>query len=56
MDNRSGSKVAGGGIFIAIGVIAGVGIGAAFGQPSIGLLVGFGIGVALAVLTWLMTR
>ncbi|MEQ9661739.1 MAG: hypothetical protein RLN87_04225 [Parasphingopyxis sp.] len=56
MEERSGSKVAGGGIFIALGVIGGVIAGAALGQPSIGFLAGLGIGVALAVLTWLMTR
>ena len=43
-------------LFIALGVIGGVIAGAALGQPSIGFLAGLGIGVALAVLTWLMTR
>jgi hypothetical protein len=46
----------GGGVLIAIGLVAGAGIGAAMGQPTLGLLAGFGIGVALAIVLMLGDR
>ena len=46
----------GGGIFLTIGPIAGLAIGAAFGQPSAGLLAGIAVGVILALAVWLITR
>lgn len=46
----------GGGILIALGLILGAGIGAAFGQPSQGLIIGLGVGVVLAIALWLADR
>lgn len=46
----------GGGVLIAIGLVAGAGIGAALGQPTLGLLAGFGIGVGLAIVLMLGDR
>ena len=45
-----------GGVFIAIGTIAGVIIGGYQGQPSIGLLAGFAGGALLAALVWMFDR
>ncbi|ASK88771.1 hypothetical protein [Sphingorhabdus sp. SMR4y] len=42
----------GGGVFIAIGAIAGAFIGGFMGQPSAGLLTGLALGVLLALLIW----
>jgi len=39
----------GGGVLIALGLMLGAGIGAAFGQPSQGLIIGLGVGVLLAI-------
>ena len=46
----------GGGIFLAIAPFAGLALGAALGQPSIGLLGGIAAGAVLALATWLLTR
>jgi hypothetical protein len=46
----------GGGIFLAIGPIAGLAIGGAMGQPTIGLLAGIAIGVVLALAVWRFGR
>ena len=46
----------GGGIFIVIGLFAGIFIGRAYGQISFGLLVGLGIGVVASVALWLWQR
>jgi len=46
----------GGGIFIVIGLFAGIFIGRAYGQISFGLLVGLGTGIVLAVALWLFQR
>jgi UDP-N-acetylmuramyl pentapeptide phosphotransferase/UDP-N-acetylglucosamine-1-phosphate transferase len=46
----------GGGVLIAFGLVAGAGVGAALGQPSLGLLAGFGIGVVLAIVLMLGDR
>ena len=40
-----------GGIFIAIGLLLGAGIGIYLGQPSAGVLIGAGVGILLAILT-----
>lgn len=45
--NRSG-----GGVFIAIGVLAGAIVGGFMGQPSAGLLVGLGLGALVALAIW----
>lgn len=41
-----------GGVFLAIGALAGAVAGALTGQPTLGLLGGFGIGLVLALLMW----
>lgn len=46
----------GGGIFIVIGLFAGIFIGRAYGQISFGLLVGLGTGIVLALALWLYQR
>ena len=53
--NKPRSPIAGG-FLLAICVIAGVLIGAAQGQPSLGFIAGFGAGVVLAVVVWLVDR
>lgn len=45
-----------GGVFIAIGTVAGAVIGALLGQPSIGFLTGFALGSIAALLIWLKER
>lgn len=45
-----------GGIFIAIGVLAGFAIGVAVRQPTIGVLTGTAIGIIAALLWWLVRR
>lgn len=42
----------GGGVFIAIGAIAGAIIGGFMGQPSAGLLAGLALGALAALLIW----
>ncbi|MGJ8535758.1 MAG: hypothetical protein ACSHW2_01265 [Parasphingopyxis sp.] len=46
----------GGGIFLAIGPFAGLAIGTAAGEPTIGLLAGIAIGVVLALAVWRFVR
>jgi uncharacterized membrane protein len=41
-----------GGIFIFLGLLAGVIIGIIYDQPSIGMIAGFGVGALLAVVLW----
>lgn len=45
-----------GGVFLALGTVGGVLIGAAMGQPSIGFLAGLAAGLAAATLVWLLRR
>lgn len=45
-----------GGIFIALGAVAGVVAGRLYGEPSIGLVAGVAIGLALAGLIWWRER
>lgn len=45
-----------GGIFIAIGGIAGVFIGRAYGQPSLGFIGGLATGGLIALALWLYDR
>jgi len=54
--NETPSKSSAGGIFIALGVTAGVLIGGMLGQPSIGLLAGFALGALIALAIWLRER
>lgn len=46
----------GGGIFIVIGLFAGIFVGRAYGQISFGLLVGLGLGIVLALALWIFQR
>ncbi len=46
----------GGGIFLTIGPIAGLAIGAAIGQPSAGLVAGIAVGIVLALTVWMFAR
>lgn len=46
----------GGGVFIAIGTIAGAIAGGLMGQPSIGLLAGLALGALAAFAIWLKDR
>lgn len=46
----------GGGIWIAVGAIAGAVVGAYLGQPSAGLVIGSGSGILVAVALWLADR
>lgn len=45
-----------GGAIIAFGVIGGVIVGLAAGQPTLGVLAGFGVSVAIAILLWVRDR
>ncbi len=45
-----------GGVFVALGAVAGVIIGKTQGQPSAGLVIGVLIGAAIAVVIWRRTR
>jgi hypothetical protein len=47
---------AGGGIFIALGVAAGVVIGRVYAQTSIGLVAGVATGTAIALFLWWRER
>ena len=46
----------GGGIFIVIGLFAGIFIGRSYGQISIGLLAGLVAGTVVALALWLWQR
>ncbi len=45
-----------GGVFIFLGVLAGLVGGVIFGEPSFGVLIGTGAGVAAAAVIWLADR
>jgi hypothetical protein len=45
-----------GGVFVALGVIAGAVIGDLYGQSSLGFLAGLAAGVAAATLVWVVDR
>lgn len=45
-----------GGIFLTVGILAGLAWGAARGQPMLGILAGTALGIAAAVLLWLVDR
>ncbi len=46
----------GGGVFIVLAIGIGTAVGVAFGQSSVGLLVGAAVGVLIAVVQWLIDR
>ncbi|MGP1352219.1 MAG: hypothetical protein ACTS1Z_02755 [Parasphingopyxis sp.] len=56
MRNEERENRPGGGIFLAIGPLAGLGIGMALGQPTIGVIGGVVAGAAAAAALWAMTR
>jgi hypothetical protein len=45
-----------GGIFLAIGILAGFGWGIAAGEPMKGVLIGTAVGGVAALLLWLLDR
>ena len=45
-----------GGVFVAGGSIVGVGVGALYGMPAFGLLIGLAAGALIAVVVWLRDR
>ena len=45
-----------GGIFLMIGILAGLAWGMARGEPMLGILAGTALGIAAAVLLWLIDR
>ena len=45
-----------GGFLLALAILIGPIVGAMFGQPSLGFLIGLGIGLALLVAVWLADR
>jgi uncharacterized membrane protein len=47
---------AGGGIFIVLGIVAGVAVGRLYGQTSMGLVGGIAIGAAIATSMWWRSR
>lgn len=54
-DNQKPASSAGG-IFLAICLLTGAGIGIYLGQPSLGILVGLAAGIAVVALHWLARR
>lgn len=45
-----------GGCFFPVAMIGGFAIGAAYGEPMKGILIGTAIGIAAALLLWLIDR
>lgn len=41
---------------LALSILVGAIVGGIYGQPTIGLLIGFGVGAAIAVAVWLNDR
>lgn len=56
MSETPKKEISAGGFWIAVGALAGFGIGVSMGQPSAGTVIGTGIGVAIAVAMWLKSR
>ena len=56
MANATQDNGIGGGIFIALGPLIGLGLGWLLDEPSIGLLIGLAGGIVLAIAIWLSTR
>ncbi len=46
----------GGGVFLGLGPVAGLILGALLGEPSIGLVAGLVLGGAIALLIWAIRR
>ena len=45
-----------GGIFLTVGILAGLAWGVASGEPMLGILAGTAFGIAAALLLWLVDR
>ena len=45
-----------GGLFLTIGILAGLAWGVGRGEPMLGILAGTALGIAAAVLLWLVDR
>lgn len=56
MERNSGRASRAGGVIIAFTVIAGALVGAHFGQPSLGTVVGTAVGAATALLLYVLDR
>lgn len=52
----AGKNSSGGGIFVAVAPIAGMGVGFPFGMPTFGMLAGLALGVVIALAIWLFDR
>ncbi len=56
IEEKSKKPMMAGGVFIAIGMLAGAGFGVYIGQPSAGMMLGLIMGISAAVLVWLFDR
>jgi hypothetical protein len=56
MEPNSGKASRAGGFIIAVTIMAGALLGARYGQPSLGIVIGTGIGVAMALGLYLYDR
>ncbi len=56
MEPNSGKASRAGGFIIAVTIMAGALLGARFGQPSVGVVIGTGLGVAIALGLYLYDR
>ena len=56
MEPNSGKASRAGGFIIAVAIMAGALLGARYGQPSAGIVIGTGIGVAIALGLYLYDR
>ncbi|WEK41677.1 MAG: hypothetical protein P0Y64_09545 [Candidatus Sphingomonas colombiensis] len=56
MSDKSSRPSAAGGFLIASGVLGGAIIGFAFGQATIGLLIGLTLAIAASIAMWLRDR
>lgn len=54
MSNLPASRAAG--FFIAVSILVGAVVGIAYGQPSLGTLIGAGAGLLVSLLLWLRDR
>jgi hypothetical protein len=45
-----------GGIFLMIGILGGVAVGVAYGEPMLGVLAGTALGIAMTLMIWLVDR
>jgi len=54
MTNPPASRAAG--FFIALFILVGAVAGVAYGQPSLGTLIGAGVGLLVSLLLWLRDR